>query len=55
MPVVDVAAMLEAKAAKLGHKVNWRESIVDLMSLVGIDNSPGERRALARELGYTAT
>ena len=53
MPVVDVAAMLDAKAAKLGHKVNWRESIVDLMSLVGIDNSLAERRALARELGYT--
>ena len=53
MPTVDVAAMLDAKAAKLGHKVNWRESIVDLMSLVGIDNSLAERRALARELGYT--
>jgi hypothetical protein len=53
MPVVDVAAMLDAKATKLGHKVNWRESIVDLMSLVGIDNSLSERRALARELGYT--
>ena len=53
MPTVDVAAMLDAKAAKLGHKVNWRESIVDLMSLVGIDNSLSERRALARELGYT--
>jgi hypothetical protein len=53
MPVVDVAAMLDAKVAKLGHKVNWRESIVDLMSLVGIDNSLSERRALARELGYT--
>jgi len=53
MPTVDVAAMLDGKAAKTGHKVNWRESIVDLMSLVGIDNSLAERRALARELGYT--
>jgi hypothetical protein len=53
MPEVDVEAMLEAKAAKLGHKVNWRTSIVDLMSLVGIDNSLAERRALAQELGYT--
>ena len=50
---VDVEAMLEAKAAKFSHKVNWRTSIVDLMSLVGIDNSLAERRALARELGYT--
>jgi len=52
MPTIDVAAMLDAKAAKTGHKVSWRESIVDLMSLVGIDNSLAERRALARELGY---
>jgi hypothetical protein len=53
MPVVDVEAMLEAKAAQFPHKVNWRTSIVDLMALVGIDNSLAERRALARELGYT--
>jgi len=53
MPVVDVEAMLEAKAKTFGRKVNWRTSIVDLMALVGIDNSLAERRELARELGYT--
>ena len=53
MPVVDVEAMLEAKAKTYSHPVNWRTSIVDLMALVGIDNSLSERRALARELGYT--
>ncbi len=53
MPVVDVEAMLEAKAKAYSHPVNWRTSIVDLMALVGIDNSLAERRALARELGYT--
>lgn len=53
MAVVDVEAMLESMAAKYPHKVNWRTSIVDLMALVGIDNSLAERRALARELGYT--
>ena len=53
MPVVDVEAMLEAKAKTYSHPVNWRTSIVDLMALVGIDNSLAERRALARELGYT--
>ena len=50
---VDVEAMLEAKAKTFGHKVNWRTSIVDLMALVGIENSLAERRELARELGYT--
>ena len=53
MPIVDVEAMLEAKAKTFGRKVNWRTSIVDLMALVGIDNSLAERRELARELGYT--
>ena len=53
MPVVDVEALLEAKAKTYSHPVNWRSSIVDLMALVGIDNSLAERRALARELGYT--
>jgi hypothetical protein len=54
MPVVDVEAMLEAKAAKAySHTVNWRESIVDLMAIVGIDNSLAERRALARASSAT--
>jgi hypothetical protein len=50
---VDVEALLSSMAAKYDHKVNWRESIVDLMSMLGIDNSLAERRELARELGYT--
>jgi len=53
MSVVDVEEMLEAKAKTFGRKVNWRTSIVDLMALVGIENSLAERRELARELGYT--
>ena len=52
MPTVDVEAMLEGMAAKYSHKVNWRYSIVDLMTLVGMDSSLSERRELARELGY---
>ena len=53
MTNVDVEAMLEAKAKNFPRKVNWRTSIVDLMALVGIENSLAERRELARELGYT--
>ena len=53
MAPVDVEAMLEAKAKTYSHPVNWRTSIVDLMAMLGIDNSLAERRALARELGYT--
>ena len=53
MTVVDVEEMLEAKAKTFSRKVNWRTSIMDLMALVGIENSLAERRELARELGYT--
>ena len=38
---------------KSGHKSNWRTSIVDLMSLLGMENSLAERKELAKELGYT--
>ena len=36
-----------------GKKYDWRYSIVDLLSLTGIDSSMVNRRALATELGYT--
>lgn len=49
--VVDVEAHMEALAAKVSHPVNWRESIVDLLSLLGIDNSYAARKELAVELG----
>jgi len=50
---VDVEAVLEGLASKYSHKVNWRESIVDLMAILGIENSLPARRELAQELGYT--
>ena len=53
MSEVDVEAVLEGLASKYSHKVNWRESIVDLMAILGIENSLPARRELAQELGYT--
>ena len=53
MSEVDVEAVLTSMAAKYSHPVNWRYSIVDLMSMLGIDNSLAQRKALAKELGYT--
>ncbi|TXC68933.1 DUF3597 domain-containing protein [Sphingorhabdus soli] len=50
---VDVEQVLAAKAADTKQDLNWRSSIVDLMKLVGIDSSLDNRKALARELGYT--
>ena len=52
---VDVEAIMTDLERRSGHKSNWRVSIVDLMSLLGIPNSLAERRELARELGYTGS
>jgi hypothetical protein len=52
-PVVDVETVLETMAAGTSQKLDWRNSIVDLMKLVGIDSSLANRKALAQELGYT--
>ncbi|HEV2652926.1 MAG TPA: DUF3597 domain-containing protein [Rhizomicrobium sp.] len=50
---VDVEAILADKATKLGRPNNWRVSIVDLMTLLGLDSSREARTSLAHELGYT--
>ncbi|UXC92150.1 DUF3597 domain-containing protein [Sphingobium sp. RSMS] len=50
---VDVEAILSGLAAKSDQKLNWRNSIVDLMKLLGLDSSLTERKGLAQELGYT--
>lgn len=50
---VDVAARLDEMKKASSQTLNWRESIVDLMKLVGIDSDLANRRALAQELGYT--
>ena len=50
---VDVAAILTGLEAQAGQKLNWRQSIVDLMKLLGLDSSLTARKELAKELGYT--
>jgi len=52
-PTVDVDKVLSDMAAHSSQKLDWRNSIVDLMKLLGIDSSMVNRRALASELGYT--
>ncbi len=51
---VDVVAKLEDLAAAHSEKLNWKTSIVDLMKLLGLDSSYGERKELAAELGCPA-
>ena len=49
--VVDVVAQLEKLAAANPQKLNWKQSIVDLLKLLNIDSSFGARKELATELG----
>lgn len=51
---VDVAAVLEQRAAQNPQKLNWRTSIVDLLKLLDMDSSFSARKALATELGCPA-
>lgn len=50
---VDMEKQLDDMAAKNPQKLNWRDSIVDLMKLVGMDSTLQERKELADEMGYT--
>lgn len=50
IPVVDVVAQLEQRAAANPQKLNWRTSIVDLLKLLGLDSSLDARKELANEL-----
>ena len=52
---VDVAAILTGLEAQAGQNLNWRQSIVDLMKLLGLDSSLAARKELAKELGYTGS
>jgi len=52
-PPVDIEQVLSGLAAKRQDKLNWHESIVDLMKLLDMDSSLTARKALAKELNYT--
>ncbi len=51
IPVVDVVSKLEKLAEKSGRKLDWKKSIVDLLTLLEIDSSLPARKELAKELG----
>lgn len=54
IPAVDVTAKLEAMAASHPEKLNWKQSIVDLLKLLGLDSSLAARKELAAELNCPA-
>lgn len=50
---VDVEAILVQRARDTDLALNWKESIVDLMKLLKLDSSLGERKRLAQQWGYS--
>lgn len=51
-PSVDVDAVLTKAAAAKTEKLDWKNSIVDLMKVLDMDSSLGARKQLAKELNY---
>jgi hypothetical protein len=53
---VNVAEALDAlsstRSERLGEKLDWRHSTVDLMKVLSVDSSPLARQELAKELHY---
>jgi hypothetical protein len=52
MTQTDVEGMIRKIADEQSEKLNWRQSIVDLMKLLKLDSSLTARKQLAQELGY---
>jgi HEAT repeat protein len=51
-PSVDVDAVVSKYAAQKTEKLDWKNSIVDLMKVLDLDSSLGARKQLAKELKY---
>jgi len=50
---VDVEAVLDGLLAQKKAKLDWQQSIVDLMKLLDLDSSLAARKELATELHYS--
>ena len=48
----DVEAILTARAKTHGERLDWRNSIVDLLKVLDLDSSLAGRKELADDLGY---
>jgi hypothetical protein len=49
----EVEAIIEAKVREKGRAFNWRYSIVDFMTVLGMNNSLASRKEIADKLGYS--
>jgi hypothetical protein len=51
-PADRLVVVLSSRAAAHWQKLRWQSSIVELMKLFGVDWRLGQRKRLARELGF---
>jgi 3-oxoacyl-ACP reductase-like protein len=51
----ELEALIARTVAAQGEKLDWRQSIVDLMKALKLDSGLAARKQLAQELGYTGT
>src|SRR5215510_9262063 len=49
----ELEALIARTVAAQGEKLDWRQSIVDLMKALKLDSGLAARKQLAQELGYT--
>jgi 3-oxoacyl-ACP reductase-like protein len=49
----ELEALIAKTVAAQDEKLDWRQSIVDLMKALKLDSSLSARKQLAQELGYT--
>ena len=49
----ELEALIARTVAAQDEKLDWRQSIVDLMKALKLDSSLGARKQLAQELGYS--
>ena len=52
MRLYDVAGIMDNLAAQSTQRLDWRNTIVDLMKLINLDSSLASRKELAQELSY---
>lgn len=48
----NIEPMLDNMAAQVGGNLNWKSSLPDLLTVLGVDSSLAARQAMAQELQY---
>jgi hypothetical protein len=55
MPTVDIAAILDTRQSARTDPLDWRTSIIDLLTLLNLDSSLEAGKSLAAEMAYPSS